>query len=60
MEGTRTKPILAVEDEKDIVDLIEYHLRQSGFPVIKALDGPSGDSIETIRGVEYRFREEME
>jgi len=36
------KPILVVEDEKDIVDLIEYHLKQSGFPVIKALDGPSG------------------
>lgn len=36
------KPVLVVEDEKDIVDLIEYHLKQSGFPVIKALDGPSG------------------
>lgn len=36
------KPVLVVEDEKDIVDLIEYHLKQSGFSVIKALDGPSG------------------
>ena len=36
------KPILIIEDEKDIVDLIEYHLRQSGFSVRKALDGPSG------------------
>jgi two-component system phosphate regulon response regulator PhoB len=34
--------ILVVEDEKDIVDLIEYHLKQSGFSVITALDGPSG------------------
>jgi two-component system phosphate regulon response regulator PhoB len=34
--------ILVVEDEEDIVDLIEYHLKQSGFSVITALDGPSG------------------
>jgi two-component system phosphate regulon response regulator PhoB len=34
--------VLVVEDEKDIVDLIEHHLRQSGFSVITALDGPSG------------------
>ena len=31
-----------IEDEKDIVDLVVYHLRQSGFSVISALDGPSG------------------
>jgi two-component system phosphate regulon response regulator PhoB len=36
------KPILIIEDEKDIVDLVAYHLRQSGFSVISALDGPSG------------------
>jgi two-component system phosphate regulon response regulator PhoB len=36
------KPILIIEDEKDIVDLVVYHLRQSGFSVISALDGPSG------------------
>jgi two-component system, OmpR family, phosphate regulon response regulator PhoB len=36
------KPILIIEDEKDIVDLIAYHLAQSGFSVISALDGPSG------------------
>ncbi len=36
------KPILVVEDENDIVDLIAYHLKQSGFSVIEALDGPSG------------------
>jgi len=34
--------ILVVEDEEDIVDLIQYHLKQSGFSVITALDGPSG------------------
>ena len=36
------KSILIVDDEKDIVDLIEYQLRQSGFSVLSALDGPSG------------------
>jgi two-component system phosphate regulon response regulator PhoB len=35
-------PILIVEDEKDILDLVEYHLRQAGFPVISALDGSTG------------------
>jgi two-component system phosphate regulon response regulator PhoB len=35
-------PILIVEDEKDILDLVEYHLRQAGFSIISALDGPSG------------------
>jgi two-component system phosphate regulon response regulator PhoB len=34
--------ILVVEDEEDIVDLIEYHLKESGFSVITALDGPTG------------------
>lgn len=34
-------PILIVEDEKDIVDLVEYHLKQSGFSVISASDGSS-------------------
>ena len=36
------KSILIIEDEKDIVDLIEYHLKQSGFSVISTLDGPAG------------------
>ena len=35
-------PILIVEDEKDILDLVEYHLRQAGFSVISALDGSCG------------------
>jgi two-component system phosphate regulon response regulator PhoB len=34
--------ILLVEDEKDILDLVEYHLKQAKFSVIQALDGPSG------------------
>jgi two-component system phosphate regulon response regulator PhoB len=36
------KTILIVEDEKDILDLVEYHLRQAGFSVISALDGSCG------------------
>jgi two-component system phosphate regulon response regulator PhoB len=37
-----SKSILIIEDEKDIVDLIAYHLKQSGFSVLTALDGASG------------------
>ena len=33
---------MIIEDEKDIADLVEYHLRQAGFPVLKAPDGPEG------------------
>jgi two-component system phosphate regulon response regulator PhoB len=36
------KTILIIEDEKDIADLVEYHLKQSGFKVAKTSDGPSG------------------
>jgi two-component system phosphate regulon response regulator PhoB len=39
---TTTKPVLIIEDEKDIADLVEYHLKQAGFPVYKAPDGPEG------------------
>ncbi len=42
MEGIPTKSILIIEDEKDIADLIEYHLRQSGFSVLTARDGEAG------------------
>ncbi len=34
--------ILVIEDEKDILDLVEYHLKQSGFQVLTAADGESG------------------
>jgi len=36
------KTILIIEDEKDIVDLIEYHLKQAEFSLMKAYDGASG------------------
>ena len=35
-------PVLIVEDERDILELVEYHPRQAGIPVISALDGSSG------------------
>jgi two-component system phosphate regulon response regulator PhoB len=31
--------ILVVEDEEDILDLVEYNLKQAGFRVIRALNG---------------------
>jgi DNA-binding response OmpR family regulator len=31
--------ILIVDDEKDIVELIEYNLKKDGFATIKAYDG---------------------
>ncbi len=41
-DATRLKTILVVEDEKDIVDLLVYHLKQAGFSTSTAFDGPSG------------------
>ncbi len=40
-------PILVVEDEKDIAELVEYHLKQSGFPVTLVSDGTS--ALEKIK-----------
>jgi len=34
--------ILVVEDEQDIIDLVEFNLRQAGFNVIKAANGLDG------------------
>ena len=36
------KSVLVIEDEMDILDLVEYHLVQAGFTVLKAPDGESG------------------
>ena len=36
--------ILVVDDEKDIVDLIEYNLKKEDFSVIKAYDGETAVS----------------
>jgi len=34
--------ILIIEDETDILELVEYHLKQSGFQVLTATDGSAG------------------
>jgi len=34
--------ILVVDDERDVVDLVRYHLDRAGFDVIFALTGPAG------------------
>ena len=39
--------ILVVDDEKDLLDLIEYNLKKEGFDVLKAEDGKEG--IEMAR-----------
>jgi two-component system, OmpR family, alkaline phosphatase synthesis response regulator PhoP len=36
------KTILVVDDEKDLLDLIEYNLRKEGFDVLKAENGEDG------------------
>jgi len=39
------KKILVVDDEKDIIELIEYNLEKEGFSVIQAYDGEAAVSI---------------
>jgi len=36
------KTILAIDDEKDIVEAIEYNLSKEGYKVLKAYDGDTG------------------
>lgn len=39
------KTILVVDDEKDLLDLIEYNLKKEGFNVLKAENGEEGIAI---------------
>ncbi|HET8866258.1 MAG TPA: response regulator transcription factor [Gracilimonas sp.] len=39
------KTILVVDDEKDLLDLIEYNLKKEGFDVLKAENGEEGIKI---------------
>ena len=39
------KTILVVDDEKDLLDLIEYNLKKEGFQVLKAENGEQGIEV---------------
>jgi DNA-binding response OmpR family regulator len=34
--------VLVIDDEKDLIELVRYNLRNEGFEVLAALDGESG------------------
>jgi two-component system response regulator VicR len=36
------KTVLIVEDEKSIVDILDFHLQRTGYAVLTAMDGESG------------------
>jgi len=36
------KTVLVVEDEKSIVDILDFHLQRSGYSVLSAMDGEAG------------------
>ena len=36
------KTVLAIDDEKDLIDLVRYNLEKEGFQVRGALDGETG------------------
>lgn len=40
-----SKKVLVVEDEESIITLLAYNLEQSGFSVIKAMDGEMGKQL---------------
>ena len=42
MEAGPSKRILIIEDERDVVDLLTFNLRKSGFTVSTATDGGTG------------------
>jgi len=43
-------PILVIEDEEDISKLVEYQLKQSGYPVATASDGSSAlEKVKKLR-----------
>ncbi len=39
--------VLVVDDEKDILDLLEYNLRQAGFRVLTAANGKA--AVDRVR-----------
>jgi two-component system phosphate regulon response regulator PhoB len=46
----KSKLILVVDDETDILNLLDYNLRKAGFTVILARDGPEAIALASSRG----------
>ena len=46
-----TQKILAVDDERDILELLSYNLSKDGFEVTTARDG--GEALKTIREIDF-------
>ncbi len=40
--------ILVIDDEKDIVDLVEYNLKDAGYKVLTSLDGKTGLQLARV------------
>ncbi|MEW6107791.1 MAG: response regulator [Nitrospirota bacterium] len=49
----KTKKILVVDDEPDIVELVSYNLKKEGFKVSSALDGE--EALDKIRKEDYNL-----
>src|SRR5665213_48440 len=54
LQGTRTKAttmrkgtILVIDDEKDLIEMLQYNLEREGYDVIAAHDGQSGLEVAT-------------
>jgi CheY-like chemotaxis protein len=46
IENTSGTPkVLIADDEKDLVDLVSYHLRKKGFETLSAFDGSEAWSV---------------
>lgn len=51
MMRPETQKILAVDDERDILELLSYNLSKDGFEVTTARDG--GEALKTIREIDF-------
>lgn len=54
--------VLIVDDERDLVNLLDFNFRQTGFETILAENGeqreklgPARHLLETVRGIGYRL-----
>lgn len=50
VNGSATKPVLIVEDEKDLVEMIQHQLENEGYSVVVAYDGYQ--ALEKIKEIE--------